>query len=108
MEYTESEISAFMIRTTFVLSLIFLLSFACSERAPAAVHEAEPVKDSISLSSRIAKNDSLTRTIHIFVALCDNKYQGIVPVPAGIGNGQDPKNNLYWGAGYGLKSFFSK
>lgn len=49
-----------------------------------------------------------TKTIHILVALCDNKYQGIVPVPAKIGNGQDPKNNLYWGCGYGVKSFFKK
>lgn len=51
---------------------------------------------------------SQTKTIHILVALCDNKYQGIVPVPAIIGNGQDPKNNLYWGCGYGVKSFFKK
>lgn len=49
-----------------------------------------------------------TKTIHVLVALCDNKYQGIVPVPAKIGNGQDPKNNLYWGCGYGIKSFFKK
>lgn len=49
-----------------------------------------------------------TKTIHILVALCDNKYQGIVPVPAKIGNGQDPKNNLYWGCGYGVKTFFKK
>lgn len=46
------------------------------------------------------------KTIHTFVALCDNKNQGIVPVPEIIGNGQDPKNNLYWGCGYGVKSFF--
>lgn len=46
-----------------------------------------------------------TKTIHIFVALCDNKHQGIVPVPEALGNGQDPKNNLYWGAAYGVKSF---
>lgn len=46
------------------------------------------------------------KTIHTFVALCDNQNQGIVPVPAKIGNGQDPKNNLYWGCGYGVKSFF--
>ncbi len=32
--------------------------------------------------------------------------QGIVPVPKGIGNGQDPKNNLYWGCGYGIKTYF--
>lgn len=47
-----------------------------------------------------------TKVIHVFVALCDNKYQGIVPVPAKIGNGQDPKNNLYWGCGYGVKMYF--
>ncbi|MBW1297607.1 hypothetical protein [Aquimarina litoralis] len=47
-----------------------------------------------------------TKTIHVFVALCDNVNQGIVPVPERIGNGQDPKNNLYWGAGYGVKTFF--
>ena len=45
--------------------------------------------------------------VHVFVALCDNKHQGIVPVPEMLGNGDDPKNNLYWGAMYGVKSFFS-
>ncbi len=42
------------------------------------------------------------------VALCDNRYQGIVPVPAALGNGQDPGNNLYWGAMYGVKSYLSR
>ncbi|MFT6279368.1 MAG: hypothetical protein ACJAU0_002196 [Flavobacteriales bacterium] len=46
------------------------------------------------------------KTVHVFVALCDNVNQGIVPVPEKIGNGQDPANNLYWGCGYGIKSFF--
>jgi hypothetical protein len=48
------------------------------------------------------------RTIHVFVALCDNENQGIVPVPAKIGNGQDPFHNLYWGAGYGVKNYFHR
>jgi hypothetical protein len=52
--------------------------------------------------------DTSYKTIHILVALCDNKYQGIVPVPARIGNGQDPANNLYWGCGYGIKTYFKK
>ncbi|WEK37680.1 MAG: hypothetical protein P0Y53_09215 [Candidatus Pseudobacter hemicellulosilyticus] len=52
--------------------------------------------------------DTSARTIHVFVALCDNKYQGIVPVPAGIGNGQDPDNNLYWGCGAGIRTYFKK
>lgn len=49
---------------------------------------------------------AIPKTIHVYVALCDNQYQGIVPVPKTLGNGQDPKNNLYWGAMYGVKSFF--
>lgn len=48
------------------------------------------------------------KTAHIFVALCDNKNQGIVPVPEALGNGQDPANNLYWGALYGVKTYFKK
>jgi hypothetical protein len=46
------------------------------------------------------------KTIHVFVALCDNANQGIVPVPYKLGNGQDPRNNLYWGALYGVKTHF--
>lgn len=48
------------------------------------------------------------RTVHVLVALCDNAHQGIVKVPAGIGNGQDPRTNLYWGAGYGVRTHFDK
>ncbi len=52
------------------------------------------------------KSFSQTKTIHVFVALCDNEFQGIVPVPKKLGNGKDPKLNLYWGAMYGVKSLF--
>lgn len=48
------------------------------------------------------------RTIHVFVALCDNEFQGIVRVPESIGNGKKPSTNLYWGAGYGVKNFFDR
>ena len=48
------------------------------------------------------------RYVHVFVALCDNKHQGIVPVPKHLGNGQNPKGNLYWGAMYGIRTHFSK
>jgi hypothetical protein len=48
------------------------------------------------------------KLIHVLVALCDNQYQGIVPVPARIGNGDDPANNLYWGASFGVKTFFKR
>lgn len=46
------------------------------------------------------------RTVHVFVALADNQNQGIVPVPARLGNGQNAATNLYWGAAYGVKSYF--
>jgi len=52
------------------------------------------------------KSFSQAKTIHVFVALCDNQYQGIVPVPKNLGNGKDTRQNLYWGAMYGVKSFF--
>jgi len=54
-----------------------------------------------------AENSSL-RTVHVFVALADNEHQGIVPVPARLGNGFDPAHNLYWGAAAGVKTFFTR
>ena len=48
------------------------------------------------------------RTIHVFVALADNQHQGIVPVAAVLGNGEDAQRNLYWGSSYGVKTFFSR
>ena len=46
--------------------------------------------------------------VHVTVALADNKNQWIVPVPAKIGNGQDSRNNLYWGALYGVKTYLTR
>ena len=48
------------------------------------------------------------KLVHVLVALCDNVHQGIVPVSASLGNGEDPKRNLYWGAAFGIKTFFTK
>jgi hypothetical protein len=48
------------------------------------------------------------RTVHVFVALADNANQGIVPVPAKLGNGEDPAHNLYWGSAFGVKAFFAR
>lgn len=59
-------------------------------------------------AQNITPYDTLTKTIHIFVALCDNQYQGIVPVPEKIGNGQNPDTNLYWGCAYGIRTYFKK
>lgn len=48
------------------------------------------------------------RTVHVVVALCDNVNQGIVPVPKSLGNGQDKDKNLYWGAAYGVRTWFDR
>jgi len=46
--------------------------------------------------------------VRVFVPLCDNKNQGIVPVSSTLGDGQNLKTNLYWGALYGVKTHFIK
>ncbi|WP_375300312.1 hypothetical protein [Niastella sp. OAS944] len=66
--------------------------------------QSKPVAN--SRFTPITTYDSAIRTVHVFVALCDNKYQGIVPVPAAIGNGQDPNSNLYWGCSAGIRTYF--
>lgn len=48
------------------------------------------------------------RVVHIIVALADNTFQGIVPVARAIGNGDDYERNLYWGAGYGVRTFLKR
>lgn len=50
--------------------------------------------------------ESSPRIVHVFVALADNQHQGIIPVPPVLGNGRDPQRNLYWGAAYGVKTYF--
>jgi len=58
------------------------------------------------LTSSLAGQNSPPRIVHVFVALADNLHQGIAPVPARLGNGDDPAHNLYWGAAGGVKTFF--
>jgi len=61
------------------------------------------------VASRAAlAQDSSLRTVHVFVALADNQHQGIVPVAAILGNGEDAEHNLYWGSAYGVKTFFGR
>jgi len=98
-----------MKKMTYFLPILFFF-FNCQSKVENL--EIQNISNSNIDSEKII-NDSLhyddtVKTIHILVALCDNKYQGIVPVPAKIGNGQDPNNNLYWGAGYGVRTYFKK
>ncbi len=62
----------------------------------------------VACAFMLAQVGRAQRVIHVVVALCDNVNQGIVPVPAALGNGQDTERNLYWGAAYGVRSWFNK
>jgi hypothetical protein len=62
----------------------------------------------VAIGTLAASQDPPPRTVHVFVALADNQHQGIVPVPARLGNGDDPDRNLYWGSAYGVKTFFAR
>lgn len=84
---------------------LYILATACVQTIQQqSVGESKVTEDKFST----VKIDSTHKVIHIFVALCDNEYQGIVPVPAKIGNGRDLNNNLYWGCGFGIRSYFKK
>jgi len=69
-----------------------------------------PVKDGTSTTLSVLKDYSLDKykIIYTVVALADNKHQGIVPISKMLGNGDDARNNLYWGAMYGIKTYFKK
>ena len=60
------------------------------------------------LASSFVSAQTKPRVVHVFVALADNEHQGIVPVPPALGNGEDPGRNLYWGAAFGVRTFFKK
>ncbi|HYW74816.1 MAG TPA: hypothetical protein VE961_27570 [Pyrinomonadaceae bacterium] len=89
-----------------ILSGACLLLVACTYPNGAPVWKLENPIPPQADAARAEKN-SVT-VIHLFVALCDNIHQGIVPVSATLGNGDDAQRNLYWGAAFGVKTFFAK
>lgn len=89
-------------------SILLLLTCCTTSNSPTEDFKSEEDSATIVRVEPIIAFDTTIETIHILVALCDNENQGIVPVPAKIGNGQDPFNNLYWGAGYGIKTHFKR
>lgn len=98
-----------MYKRAFSIGIVFLLTAlaACRQEVtrpfdPASFRAPKPAE-----ANQLAKQNS-GKLIHVLVALCDNQFQGIVPVPAKIGNGDDPASNLYWGAAYGVKTFFKR
>ena len=65
-------------------------------------------RDSIAHQLKEKSKTNSLKIIHVLVPLCDNEHQGIVPVNASLGNGLNLRTNLYWGAGYGVKTHFTR
>jgi hypothetical protein len=88
-----------------ILSLTLALLSACARST--TLSSSLPPGTSATPQTPHAPKNSVT-VIHAFVALCDNINQGIVPVSPTLGNGDDAQRNLYWGAAFGVKTFFAK
>jgi hypothetical protein len=80
--------------------IIVILLFSCEN------NKKTDNKISFDYDSLLEEND--IKTIHVLTALCDNRYQGITRVSAALGNGQNQNTNLYWGALYGIRTYFKK
>ncbi|REK02628.1 MAG: hypothetical protein DWQ47_14995 [Acidobacteria bacterium] len=89
---------------------IFTLSTACGAGSRFAPHDADPLTvvphESDPGKVEVIRNEG--RVVHILVALADNENQGIVPVSASLGDGSNPDTNLYWGAAFGVRTYFGK
>ncbi len=85
------------------LQLVFAFALAFSTTVPLQSSTA-------AVQARIDRDHQRGEPLvaHVVVALCDNENQGIVPVPASLGNGQDPRTNLYWGALYGVRTHLTR
>ncbi len=83
---------------------------ARGERTGAPLPDDPPPAGGSAVQARIDADLRAGKPLlaHVVVALCDNEHQGIVPVPAALGDGQDPRSNLYWGAMYGVKTFLAR
>lgn len=91
-------------KKSFALVLVSVLwVFGCTK-----AQTTNPATQNETKTETTAKIKNEARVIHVLVALCDNENQGIVPVPASLGNGEDAQKNLYWGAAFGVKTFFSR
>ena len=99
------------------LSIFLLFAILCAAAASlgcpsasdqTAAGERRPAADAKIEDTSEAPESNPVKVAHVIVALCDNEHQGIVPVSAALGNGLDPDRNLYWGAAYGVRTFFRK
>jgi hypothetical protein len=111
-------------KTLISLFFLFLIFESCdtgfsnNKNTLTLPQEIEIVEDKPVFYPPIIRRDSIIKNlkkkieakkplvIHVFVPLCDNEHQGIVPTSPKLGNGLDLRNNLYWGVRHGMKTIF--
>jgi len=84
---------------------ITFIALACTSRGKSQT--IAPTAPQQNSTNETAPVNSMP-VVHVFVALADNEHQGIVPVSKSLGDGDNTKTNLYWGAAFGVKTFFAK
>jgi hypothetical protein len=93
---------------SFILLAVLMNCGASSREATkASGNSRADARQSSDTNAKLVRQNP-GKLVHVLVALCDNENQGIVPVSAALGNGEDPARNLYWGAAFGIKTFFTK
>jgi hypothetical protein len=100
MNTQSCRVLAFLILLSVVGTVVFSCAAPDTARTPATAQVTQALPEKAAVNS--------IPVIHVFVALADNVNQGIVPVSATLGNGDNPATNLYWGAAFGIKTFFSR
>jgi hypothetical protein len=111
------------------ISLLFIL-FACQSTAKEEALSV-PILDTIAAKNIIVELDetqilsefdrteikaalALKKTnkediiVHVYIPLCDNEHQGIVPTSKSLGDGLSIRTNLYWATSGGTKAYFKK
>ena len=105
-----------------IFFILFSLLISCNSNSQEKIidqtdssNTSKPISDCYEIKRDIIREkltdkikSSKAFFVHILVPLCDNINQGIVPTSKSLGNGLNLKTNLYWGAGYGVKTYFKR
>ena len=66
--------------------------------------DRQEIKEALALKK--ANQEALI--VHLYIPLCDNEHQGIVPTSKSLGDGLSVRTNLYWATSGGTKAYFKK
>ena len=91
-----------------LLCLLYFSLFSTTLTSCASTNTARTPPANVSNNEPQTAAINSAPVIHVFVALADNVNQGIVPVSASLGNGDNAATNLYWGAAFGSRLSSSK